>query len=501
MGYQWVQHFDNADWSPNNGTWDGTKWLLGSDLNIELVPIGTWANGYRPTKMRVTFEGGGTVNMCIPDGVPYQFIVENSSYSSAGEETCAFSSYDISKYVHTGAGANITNIEFEEYTSDIEAETSEGIGFADQVDGVSLTDTLEEGIGFADQVDGVSLTDTLEEGIGFQDELSPAGSTFSVTLNEGIGFDDAPEFVLEIFRSLAEGIGFDDANERFIEICRETSEGIGFTDADEGFNWTKWLEANRNRAKTRFYLTLTGAEDGEDDVEIPMSSFQGRFRSGDPSYMAAVVPGMDYVSEINARPNGELIIEMAFVVADQESLREEIARVNFENVRIDEGAKQKTLTLTGHKTESYDAQIVTLTGNNYRYLSEGALRYRGFPDLYLRPGNTVIAGDDEFIAGYVWLSVGAREQIMEVSQQMDGLDWDMPFTSGGTYQVKVGDIITGAVSGETATIGGVRLTSGSWAAGDAAGTFVIGDLTGDIGAENLNVGAETNVATTTGVVC
>jgi len=419
MGYQWVQHFDDNDWTVDIGTWDAVNQEWDSDPGtwdyIHLQVKRTWADGYRPTKIRVT-HNGGSVSMYSQDyDGPPNAPFEDTALTSGEEVNANFagsgSTYDLYRLQFDGTGNwSITNIEFYEFTSNIEAETSEGIGFADQVDGVSLTDTLEEGIGFADQVDGVSLTDTLEEGIGFQDELSPAGSTFSVTLNEGIGFDDAPEFVLEIFRSLAEGIGFDDANERFIEICRETSEGIGFTDADEGFNWTKWLEANRNRAKTRFYLTLTGADDGESDVEIPVSSFQGRFRSGDPSYMAAVVPGLDYVSHINARPNGELVIEMVLIVDGVESLREEIARVSFENVRIDEGSTQKTLTLTGHKTETWPAQIVTLEGAGYRYLSEGALRYRALPDLYLRPGNTVRAGDDEFIAGYVWLSVSARSR-------------------------------------------------------------------------------------------
>jgi len=90
---------------------------------------------------------------------------------------------------------------------------------------------------------------------------------------------------------------------------------------------------------------------------------------------------------------------------------------------------------------------------------------------------------------------------MEVTQQMDGLDWDMPFTSGGPYKVQVGDVLTGADSGETATVGGISLTSGDWDDEDAEGTFKVSELTGDILSENLNVGAETNVATTTGVVC
>lgn len=76
---------------------------------------------------------------------------------------------------------------------------------------------------------------------------------------------------------------------------------------------------------------------------------------------------------------------------------------------------------------------------------------------------------------------------------------EMSFTSGGTYEVADGDVITGGVTGKTATITRVVLESGSWAAGTAAGRFI---FTSDDGAfqaaETLNVGANVNVATVTG---
>lgn len=71
------------------------------------------------------------------------------------------------------------------------------------------------------------------------------------------------------------------------------------------------------------------------------------------------------------------------------------------------------------------------------------------------------------------------------------------YTSGGTYQVAVGDTITGATSGVTAKVTGVTITSGSWAGGDAAGTLNLSGQSGNFSAENLNVGANSNVATCT----
>lgn len=47
------------------------------------------------------------------------------------------------------------------------------------------------------------------------------------------------------------------------------------------------------------------------------------------------------------------------------------------------------------------------------------------------------------------------------------------FTSGGTEEIKAGDVLHGNTSDATATIAQVILDSGSWAGGDAAGWFIL----------------------------
>jgi len=77
----------------------------------------------------------------------------------------------------------------------------------------------------------------------------------------------------------------------------------------------------------------------------------------------------------------------------------------------------------------------------------------------------------------------------------------VPFSSGGTNEIAVGDIITGATSGAKATVQSVLLYSGTWAGGDAAGFFVIEreSLTGTFGSENVfgEAAGATNDATVT----
>jgi hypothetical protein len=78
------------------------------------------------------------------------------------------------------------------------------------------------------------------------------------------------------------------------------------------------------------------------------------------------------------------------------------------------------------------------------------------------------------------------------------LGFTLDFTSGGTYVPQEGDVITGATSAQTATVQRIVTTSGSWSAGTAAGYLVLASASGAFVAENLNVGANINVATIAG---
>ena len=78
------------------------------------------------------------------------------------------------------------------------------------------------------------------------------------------------------------------------------------------------------------------------------------------------------------------------------------------------------------------------------------------------------------------------------------LGYEIAFTSGGTYEIEDGDTITGATSSSTAVITRVVLESGSWAGGDAAGRLIYASQSAAFQSENLNVGANSNVATIAG---
>jgi len=92
-------------------------------------------------------------------------------------------------------------------------------------------------------------------------------------------------------------------------------------------------------------------------------------------------------------------------------------------------------------------------------------------------------------------SVISEKLLPDLIECILGVEWTVSFTSGGVYEIEVGDTITGGTSSATGYVSGVTLASGAWADGDAAGTLTIRRLSGTFQAENLNVGAETNVAT------
>lgn len=76
---------------------------------------------------------------------------------------------------------------------------------------------------------------------------------------------------------------------------------------------------------------------------------------------------------------------------------------------------------------------------------------------------------------------------------------ELSFTSGGTFEPSEGDVIVGATSGATGVISRVVHESGTWLAGDAAGRFIVSDVTGTFTASDLlTIDEHVNAATSMG---
>lgn len=178
--------------------------------------------------------------------------------------------------------------------------------------------------------------------------------------------------------------------------------------------------------KLRIGLSRGGTEttgtDGISDIEIPMKSFQGRLNNEKPTWLSCVIPGIvingvDYSAEINARTNGDIKIEMAYVIDGAVQQREVLVEVDFENIRIYEGATNQTITIDGHRTETFVAKTVIMEDSTYYNLNDGRILYRfPEPDLFLRPGDTVQVRTDEYIVGVITYYIDVDRQQMELTE-------------------------------------------------------------------------------------
>ena len=120
------------------------------------------------------------------------------------------------------------------------------------------------------------------------------------------------------------------------------------------------------------------------------------------------------------------------------------------------------------------------------------------------PGSGSILGVNQY-NGKVYAfrnNAGATAAVMHEASTSGwtavALGRELAYTSGGTYEIAVGNTITGATSGATAVITAISLSSGTFAAGTAAGRLTFASQTGTFQSENLNVGANLNVATIAG---
>jgi hypothetical protein len=314
-------------------------------------------------------------------------VVDNASSTSAGR-IC----YGYNHGADKAAKLVIT------YTTPQTADISDQSGANDTVESFSLTDSIADQAGAGDATEGYDYKGILDDGAAANDAI---GAT------------------AEIDAALSDQVGIADQVSGDAEIEAALSDGAGGGDSADALNWTEWLTDNLDRSVVRYYCTITGAADGTTDIEVPISSFQARKRSGYSTYLSVVVPGVAYADAIDARPNGDIVIDMAYLISGVESQREEIVRAEIEQINIQEGPGSRSITLIGHKDQTFIAKESRLYDPVYKARTDGSLSYRfAVPDLWLNPGDTAQVGSDEFTVDTVvmMVSAGGGQTTMEVQE-------------------------------------------------------------------------------------
>ncbi len=157
-----------------------------------------------------------------------------------------------------------------------------------------------------------------------------------------------------------------------------------------------------------------------------------------------------------------------------------------------EGTATSVVRASGASTSLLHAIYTNLAADSYR------------EDITAVPGSGIIRGiymlDDVW---YAWRdNAGGTESELYKSTAsgwvLVPLGFELSFTSGGPYVIAEGDTITGATSGFTAVVTRVVLESGSFIGEDAGGRLIMASKTGVFVAEDLDIGANADVATIAG---
>lgn len=171
---------------------------------------------------------------------------------------------------------------------------------------------------------------------------------------------------------------------------------------------------------THYRCCLTGAADGLENLELPISSFQTRMNA-DPFriYLSVVVPGVDiYIDAINARPNGLLKITRIYNYLDGSASEFGMSSAAFDTLLTNQGGRSGvTGTLTGSELmAAITPQTIELFDPITRSSDSGGRRYRCRIDPRVRPLDTVIINSETFTVDSVIYIIDTKTAIMEVAE-------------------------------------------------------------------------------------
>jgi hypothetical protein len=272
-----------------------------------------------------------------------------------------------------------------------------------------------------------------------------------------------------------------------------------------------YINENSTNLETTYYVTVFDDFDMHEKLERRLAD-RTEYKDWDKTF-EALPPIITNLQSVYVDISGDANVDIAFAPSvDTTASGAAYASVVWD---IQDGAFQvgdaNTLNITarfpGAATNEHRWVTLTVTDDNgvaYWFAFEVYtvdLTDTTPTNIYLDTGDHSITGsvEDGFnatVRGWDGIdSVLDRTRATIISvDNYNGIK-RLAFTSGGVHELLVGDTITGATGGATAVIVAIDLESGSWAGGDAAGDLWINQQSGTFEAENLNEGANNNVAT------
>lgn len=178
------------------------------------------------------------------------------------------------------------------------------------------------------------------------------------------------------------------------------------------------LSIDPHQVQRLYFMSITGSE-GQEDLTIPVSSWQATSQSGGRSaYLQGVIPAAsELIEEIAARQDGDLVIYTGYRLSDGSVRSEELLRSRFDTFRYDRGPSRFTVTVSGYLSgKPVSSGTRTLKGIRSISMTNGQRRVRCGIDFFLQPGMTVVADGQTFTAGYINYFVTEMDQFCEVGE-------------------------------------------------------------------------------------
>ena len=150
------------------------------------------------------------------------------------------------------------------------------------------------------------------------------------------------------------------------------------------------------------------------NITIPIATASVRIRSGDPSYMQVTIPDYyGYLTAINARSDGAMYLYKRIRGTGVWDL---ITWVNLETIRTDIGTRNKSITLSGHRTFT-NSSPVTVDLQDYSYVSTAArTSIRCSIINNPEPADRVIAGAyADITADQITYTINSRQATIEIT--------------------------------------------------------------------------------------
>lgn len=165
-----------------------------------------------------------------------------------------------------------------------------------------------------------------------------------------------------------------------------------------------------------YYCLLTGAEAGLSDLILPISNFSVRHRPDAPSYYSITIPTYALITDLTARPDGQIVIW-----SEKSGVSEELMRGDLGQVSVYRGPNSQSITISGN-ADQVELEHRTYVLTDALFVAStfsGDTRLRIDPRAAIRPGDFVRYQDLNFEVGAVsWsvsVSVGSMAATMELA--------------------------------------------------------------------------------------